>query len=144
LYGPHQDPSRVVAYVVNSLLRGQPALCSEGTQVLDVMHVEDAAAAFVALLGSEVRGPVNIGSGHPVSLRKVLEEIGQQLGCPELIHYGARTSSAEHGQIWANTRRLVKEVGWKPHYDLARGIEQAIRFWRASTEIPDPVRPAQQ
>jgi nucleoside-diphosphate-sugar epimerase len=134
LYGPHEDPARVVAYVVNSLLHGQPALCSEGTQVLDVMHVEDAASAFVALLGSGVQGPVNIASGHPVPLRSVLEEIGRQLGCPELIHFGSRPSPTGNMQIWANTSRLVKEVGWKPHYDLACGIEQTIRFWRASPE----------
>jgi nucleoside-diphosphate-sugar epimerase len=144
LYGPHEDPSRVVAYVVNSLLRGQPALCSNGTQILDIMHVEDVASAMVALLGSRVQGPVNIGSGHPVPLRTVLEEIGQQLGCPELIHLGARSSSADQVQIWADTKRLFKEVGWKPRNDLAHGIEQAIRFWRASLELPAPVKPTQQ
>jgi nucleoside-diphosphate-sugar epimerase len=143
LYGPHEEPSRVVAYVVNSLLRGQPALCSKGTQILDIMHVEDAASALVALLESGLQGPVNIGSGRPVPLRTVLKEIGQQLGRPELIHLGARTSSTDHVQIWANTRRLVEEVGWKPRYDLSHGIEQAIRFWQATPEKLIPVTPAQ-
>jgi nucleoside-diphosphate-sugar epimerase len=109
------------------------------------MHVEDAASAFVALLKSGVQGPVNIASGHPVPLRSVLEEIGRQLGCPELIHFGSLPAPTGHMlQIWANTSRLVKEVGWKPHYDLACGIEQAIRFWRASPETLDPVKPIQQ
>jgi nucleoside-diphosphate-sugar epimerase len=141
LYGPHENRSRVVAYVVNSLLRGKPALCTQGTQMLDILHVQDAASAFVSLLGSGIEGPVNIGSGNPLPLRNVLEEIGQQLGCPELIHFGARTSGAEHAQIWANTNRLIKEAGWKPHYNLARGIEQTIRFWRSSVELSDPVEP---
>jgi nucleoside-diphosphate-sugar epimerase len=136
LYGPHEHPSRLVAYVVHSLLRGEPAFCSEGRQILDFMHVEDAASALVALLESGVQGPVNIGSGNPVAVRDVLQEIGQQLGRPELIHFGARSSMLEPYRFWANTQRLTNEVNWTPHYDLTRGIKQAIEWWRGSVGIP--------
>jgi nucleoside-diphosphate-sugar epimerase len=132
LYGPHEHPSRLVAYVVQSLLRGEPALCSDGRQILDFMHVEDAASAFVALLESAVQGPVNIGSGNPVAVRDVLQEIGEQLGRPELIRFGARSSMLEPCRFWANTQRLTGEVNWTPHYDLTQGIEQTIEWWRGS------------
>ena len=135
LYGPHEHPSRLVAYVVRSLLGGEPALCSEGRQILDFMHVEDAASAFVALLESAVQGPVNIGSGNPVAVRNVLQEIGRQLGRPELIRFGARTSTLEPYRFWANTQRLANEVNWTPHYNLNRGIEQTIEWWRGSMRI---------
>ncbi len=39
LYGPHEHPSRVIPYVVQSLLKGEPALCSSGEQVLDFSYV---------------------------------------------------------------------------------------------------------
>jgi nucleoside-diphosphate-sugar epimerase len=133
LYGPHEHPSRVVAYVVNSLLRGEPALCSRGTEDMDFMQVTDAASAFVSLLESEVQGPVNIGSGSPVSLRCVLEEIGRQLGKVDLIRFGTRESKHVSQAFWANTQRLAKEVGWKPQYDLAGGIRQTIEWWRSRT-----------
>ena len=135
LYGPHEHPSRLVAYTVRALLRGEPALCSEGKQILDFMHVADAASAFVALLESEVQGPVNVGSGNPVAVRDVLQEIGQQLGRLALIRFGARSSVSESHRSWANTERLVNEVGWTPQYDLARGIRQTIEWWRDSADI---------
>ncbi len=135
LYGPHEQPSRLVAYVVRSLLRGDPALCSEGGQILDFLHVEDAASAFIALLESEVQGPVNIGSGRPIAVRDVLQEIGRKLGRLELIRFGARAASSETDRFWANTRRLVKEAGWKPRYSLAGGIEQTIEWWRSAIRI---------
>jgi nucleoside-diphosphate-sugar epimerase len=131
LYGPHEHPSRLVASVVRSLLRGEPALCSEGQQLLDFMHVEDVASAFIALLESEVQGPVNIGSGKPVAVRDVLETIGQRIGRVELIDFGARSAS-QPSRLWANTHRLADEVGWAPHYDLASGIERTIEWWRSS------------
>jgi nucleoside-diphosphate-sugar epimerase len=135
LYGPHEHPSRVVAYVVLSLLRGEPALCSEGTEVMDFMQVTDAASAFVSLLESKVQGPVNIGSGRPVSLHRVLEEIGAQLSKLDLIRFGTRGSKHASQAFWANTQRLANEVGWKPQYDLAGGIRQTIEWWRSQAVI---------
>jgi nucleoside-diphosphate-sugar epimerase len=135
LYGPHEHPSRLVAYVVRSLLQGESALCSEGTQTRDFLYVEDVASAFVALLESEVQGPVNVGSGRPVAVREVLEKIGRQLGRLELIRLGARRSNSEAPCLWANTRRLRAEVRWSPHYDLTRGIERTIHWWRNSMGI---------
>lgn len=138
LYGPHEPPSRLIAYVIGSLLRGEPALCSEGRQILDFIHVEDAASGLVALLESEVQGPVNIGSGRPVAVRDALEEIGRQLGRPELIRFGAGPSTSEPERYWANTQRLNQEVGWGPHYGLASGITQTIDWWRATLGSPAP------
>lgn len=136
IYGPYEHPSRLVAYVVRSLLQGVPALCSEGTQVRDFMHVEDVASAFVALLGSDVEGAINIGSGCPVAVRDLLQDIGHEIGRPELLHLGARNASDEPRHVWANIERLVGEVRWKPRYDLSRGIRHTIDWWRSSLGIP--------
>jgi UDP-glucuronate decarboxylase len=146
LYGPYEHPSRLIAYVVQSLLRAEPALCSDGNQVLDFMHVEDTASAFVALLENEIQGPVNIASGRPVVVRDLLQEIGMQIGRPELIRLGARKSSSEVSCIWANVERLTKEMDWKPHYDLTSGIQQIIEWWRNSAGLReyDPTREANQ
>jgi nucleoside-diphosphate-sugar epimerase len=130
LYGPYEDPSRVIAYVIDSLLKGEPALCSEGRDVLDFLHVEDVASAFVALLESDIQGPVNIGSGNRVELKDVFQEIGSQIGRPELIRVGARAAHAQNLRIWANTSKLRSESGWLPRYDLSRGIAQTIEWWR--------------
>jgi nucleoside-diphosphate-sugar epimerase len=130
LYGPYEDPLRVIAYVIASLLKGEPALCSEGRDVLDFLHVEDVASAFVALLESDIQGPVNIGSGNRVELKEVFQEIGREIGRPELIRVGARAAHAQNLRIWANTSKLRSESSWLPRYDLSRGIAQTIEWWR--------------
>jgi nucleoside-diphosphate-sugar epimerase len=135
-----------VAYAIRSLLMGEPALCSDGKQILDFIHVEDAASALVALLESEVQGPVNIGSGNPVAVRDVLEEIGRELGRTELIRMGARAASSQPDRFWANNQRLVTEVGWSPQYNLASGIAQTIAWWRNTigVSVGDQVRHAKK
>jgi nucleoside-diphosphate-sugar epimerase len=136
LYGPHEHPSRLVAYVVRSLLQGEPALCSEGTQLRDFLHVEDAAAAFVALLESDVEGAVNIASGIPVAVRILLEQIAAQIDRPELLRWGGRDASREAPRVCASIQRLKEELHWSPHYDLTEGIAQTIAWWRQYLGVP--------
>jgi len=130
VYGPFEHPSRVVAYTVRSLLEGQPALCSNGDQLLDFLYVQDVASAFVALLVGEFQGAVNIGSGRPVALSEVLGEIGRQVERQDLIHLGAIDGGGGIRRLWANNQRLSAEVHWAPSYDLARGIAETIEWWR--------------
>lgn len=135
LFGPFEHPSRVVAYVVRSLLQGKTALCSNGEQLLDFLYVKDVASAFVSLLMGECQGAANIGSGRPIALSDVLQEIGRQIGRPELIRLGAIQAGTGTRSLWANTQRLSREAGWRPNYELERGIEQTIEWWRHSPDI---------
>ena len=137
LYGPHEHPGRLVASVVRSLLRGEPARCSHGRQVRDFLHVADVADAFVALLDSDVRGAVNIASGRPVALKEVVGEIGEKLGRRELIELGAVAAPAnEPSVLVGDAKRLSEEVGWTPRRDLHRGLDETIVWWRRRFESP--------
>jgi nucleoside-diphosphate-sugar epimerase len=134
LYGPHEHPQRLVASVIRSLLQDQEALCSDGSQLRDFLHVEDVASAFVALLESRVNGPVNIASGQPVALREVVETIAGKLNRLPLLRLGAMPASvSEPPLLLADTRRLFSEVGWRPSYDLHQGLAQTIAWWREQT-----------
>ena len=140
LYGPHEHPDRLVASVVRALLSGEPAACTEGTQVRDFLHVRDVAAAFVALLDGEISGPVNIGSGEPLTVRALVREIGAQLGRPELIALGARPSSPrDPPRVVADVTRLRDEVGFQPGFGWREGLRDTIDWWSRSP-IPSPGR----
>jgi nucleoside-diphosphate-sugar epimerase len=136
VYGPWEDPSRLVAYVIRSLLQGRPALCAEPQQVRDLLHVADVASALVSLLDSQVQDAVNIASGKPVTIEDLLNKIGYYLKRPDLLHFDRSRSASGSPAFWANTERLTKEVGWTPQYDLNRGLEQTIEWWRRSLAAP--------
>lgn len=131
LYGPHERPERLVPSVIRSLLRGEAALCTQGQQWRDYLYVEDVANAFVELLLSDIGGIVNVGSGVPVRVRDIVQEIGRQLDREHLLCFGARPLAAsEPPLLVSDNRRLTDEVGWKQTYDLAGGIAHAIGWWR--------------
>jgi nucleoside-diphosphate-sugar epimerase len=130
-YGPYEGHKRLVPSIVRAILAGREAKCTDGTQIRDVMHVEDAGSAIAALCASQVTGPVNIGTGQPMALSNVVREIGKQLGRSDLLRLGALPSRPDDPPfLGADTRRLNSEVGFKPLYDLAGGIAETIAFWR--------------
>lgn len=135
LYGAHEYRERLVASIILSILKGQPAHCSHGEQIRDFLHVKDAADALVGLLDSEIAGAVNVASGVPVRLRWVIDEIATQLHRQDLIELGARpVPESEPPLLVANVARLHNEVGWSPQYDLARGLAETIGWWKLQLE----------
>jgi nucleoside-diphosphate-sugar epimerase len=132
LYGPYELAGRLVPDVIGALLSGQEARCGDGLVQRDFMHVADVAAGLVALLVSDVTGTVNIASGECVPLRQVIDEIALQIGRPDLLRYGARSSPAnEPDRLAAATRRLREDVGFTPCFGLAEGLADTIRWWRS-------------
>ncbi len=143
LFGPHEHPSRLVAYVILALQRGEPAQCSQGNHIRDLLHVRDAADSLVAILESPVAGPINIASGKPVSLAEVVYKIAEHQGRPDLIRLSP-ASDGERGPpfVVADVRRLKKEVCWQPLLSLDQGLSDTIQWWknrmnRGTDEVPE-------
>jgi nucleoside-diphosphate-sugar epimerase len=141
LYGPGEHPDRLVPSVALRVLRGESAPCTEGSQVRDFLHVADVAGALVELLAGEVEGPVNIGSGEPVSVADLVTLVGEAAGHPELVELGALPSRpGEPPELVADTGRLNRAVGWTPRYSLREGIGDTVAKLRTrvSSGARDP------
>jgi nucleoside-diphosphate-sugar epimerase len=132
LYGPGEHPARLVSSVIRALLDGRPAPCSHGRQVRDFLDTADVAAGFAALLDSDdVSGAVNVASGDPVTIARLVGLVGEACGRPELIELGALpTREDEPPVLVADVRRLHDEVGFRPRLTLADGIAQTVEWWR--------------
>jgi nucleoside-diphosphate-sugar epimerase len=130
LYGPNEHPVRLVPSVIVSLLRNKQADITLGTQIRDFLYSKDVASALVALLCSNVSGPVNIGSAEPTTIRDITSKIGAKLGNPKLLNYGGvEMPKDEPPVILADNRRLTQEVGWSPKYTLESGLDETIKWW---------------
>jgi nucleoside-diphosphate-sugar epimerase len=131
LYGPYEHPDRLVAHVARSLLRGEPARCSHGRQIRDYLYVGDVARAFAALLESDIRGPVNIASGQPISLRTLVERLGDLIGRRDLLQLGAIPAApTDKPLVIGDISRLSVDLGWAPSFSLDEGLTLTIEWWR--------------
>jgi nucleoside-diphosphate-sugar epimerase len=131
LYGPREDPRRLVASVIRSLLEGSSVKTTSGEQRRDFLHVEDVAGALLALLESSVCGPVNIASGQATAVAEIVDQLAGAIGRPELVLRGAIPDRREEPPLLlADISRLREEVGFQARWTLADGLADAIRWWR--------------
>jgi nucleoside-diphosphate-sugar epimerase len=128
-YGPHEQPERLVPSIARRLLDGDEAPVSTGTQVRDFIHVSDAGAALAALLDSDVKGSVNVGSGEGIRVADVAEAAARIVGRPELLRLGALPGD-DRTSVVASVARLRNEVGFVPRLSLEVGLRDAVDWWR--------------
>ena len=134
-YGPHEDARRLVPYVIDTLLRGEEAGLTRGLQVRDFLHVADVGSAIAAVATSDLTGPVNIGSGRPVTVREIAITIADILGCPDRVRFGARPDNlTDPPFICANNGKLVRGTGWEQRFDLRAGLEDTIESRKAGVQ----------
>ncbi|HTX50275.1 MAG TPA: NAD(P)-dependent oxidoreductase [Caulobacteraceae bacterium] len=89
LYGPDEDPRRLVASIARALARNEPAACSRGLAIRDLLDVRDAGAALAAVTLAQIGGAVNIGSGIGHRTGDVATTLGRLAGRPDLIRLGS-------------------------------------------------------
>lgn len=136
-FGPGDRPQRLIPSVIDALLAGREAACTDGLQVRDFLYIDDVGTALAALLESEVEGPVNIGSGEGVPVRDVVLRIAAEIGRPELVRLGALPMRPdEPSSLVAVTERLRREVGFQPAVDLEAGIRLTVAAMRHNRDHP--------
>jgi nucleoside-diphosphate-sugar epimerase len=120
LFGPGENPARLVPSIMLALREGREAQCASGRPVRDFISTQNAAAAIAALATSDITGPVNIGSGAPISIAAMARLIAEIAGRPYLLRLGAlpdRPNEAPY--MVAHTGRLRREVGFTAPVSLA-------------------------
>ena len=135
LYAADEHPDRLVASVARAVVAGNSAETSSGEQLRDFMHADDVAAGLVALLESDVRGPVNVASGEPTGVRDLALEIGRAAGREDLVKVGALPQRpGEPAEIVADVRRLREEVGFERAITTAEGVARTVEELRDQLE----------
>lgn len=131
LYGPRENPRRLVPSVIQSLLRGEPALCSHGKQIRDYAHVQDVAEGLVGLLESSAQGAYNIGSGEATSISTIVQALGELTGRSDLLRIGALPARAnDMPLVVADTGAAKRDFGWEARIPLRDGLADTVSWWR--------------
>jgi nucleoside-diphosphate-sugar epimerase len=125
LFGPGENPARLVPSIMLALGEGREAQCASGRPVRDFISTQNAAAAITALATSDVTGPVNIASGAPISIAAMARLIAHISGRPYLLRLGALSDRPnEAPYMVAHTGRLRRDVGFTAPVSLAAQLRK--------------------
>lgn len=127
MHGPGEHPARLVPALAQALREGRPFALSPGEQLRDHLDVRDVASALLHLAERGASGAVNVCSGNPISLRSLMEQVGRELGRPDLLLFGERPyRPGEVMNLTGRPERLLR-TGWRAaHTDLALSLRETI------------------
>lgn len=93
LYGEGEDARRFFPYLRSKLAAGEPAELSSGKQVRDYLNVRVAGEQIASLALGQTIGAINICSGKAQTIRELAEQIADEYGRRDLLHFGARADN---------------------------------------------------
>ncbi|PWK59605.1 NAD-dependent epimerase/dehydratase family protein [Roseicyclus mahoneyensis] len=85
LYGPNEDPRRLIPGLIAACRAGRPAEVRAAELIRDVASTPHVARLLVALMDSPLSGPCDIGSGQPRSLGALARIVAETAGRPDLL-----------------------------------------------------------
>ena len=129
VYGPHEQPGRIIPTIMRALCTDGALRTTTETFRRDFVHVDDVVDACVHLARcpQAAGATCNIGTGVETSTPEVIELAQRATGRRLAVHEGgfpARPSDAPH---WVADMSFTRDVmGWSPQIDLADGLRRTF------------------
>jgi nucleoside-diphosphate-sugar epimerase len=131
-YGPGDDTSKFVSFVISKILNGDESIdLSPGTQIRDFIYIEDVISAYLTLINKINDLPnyirVPLGSGEGFSLRSLTQQIRELIGDNDTaLNFDAMPLRAGEIMYSVADISLLHSLGWRPQYNLKEGLIETI------------------
>ncbi len=130
-FGPRMRPDdgRAIPTFIRQALAGQPVtVAGDGSQTRSICYVDDLVRGIVALLYSDLAGPVNIGNPHELSMLDLATWIRDLTGSRSEIQFVPRPE--DDPEIRQPDITLAREaLGWTPEVTIEDGLKRTIAWF---------------
>jgi NAD dependent epimerase/dehydratase len=135
-YGPRQSARAVIPTIITQLLSGMDEIRLGSLHpTRDFNYVKDTAAGFVALAKCDeaIGQEINIATQQEISVGELAEEMIRQIRPQARIltdDQRLRPKKSEVERLLGSNQKIRKLTDWSPKYDLTRGLEETIAWFR--------------
>jgi len=140
VYGPHLPRLRMPRTFIEAALRGEPYHQPDGGNLaVDQVYIDDTVAGTLLALDKPQHrfDAYNIATGTAPTLRDTADAVNRAIPGAKITvgdtgpyHHGGRVLTAAKGAL--DIRRAAAELGYRPRYDLQKGIAATIDATRAA------------
>lgn len=133
LYGPlDKNESRIIPNTIKKIMTGESPIIWKGSEksIREFLYIEDAVDAYVSIVENieKAKGNAyNIGSGEIISIKELVELIISKIDKSISINY-VEKGFPEISYQYLDSRKIMKELGWKANILLNDGIDKIIKF----------------
>jgi nucleoside-diphosphate-sugar epimerase len=140
LYGPWEDPGRLVPALVREATRGRlPSLVGPDT-ARDFVYVEDCCEALLRCAERGAPGgpgaTLNVGSGRQTSLAALVDVARAVLGVTVLPEWSTMERRQWDTNVWvSDPRAAVEHLGWRASTSIDGGLIRTAAWLRARPRL---------
>lgn len=131
-YGPRQSARAVIPTIITQILAGKNEIKLGNLKpTRDLTFVKDTVEGFMAIhqCATLVGEVTNIGMNQEISIGDLARLISKKLNADVDItgdESRVRPENSEVERLWCDNWKLRERTGWKPGFDLERGLEKTI------------------
>ena len=104
-------------------------LTKEKKPLREFMHVDDFSDALIKIAKDyELDEPINVGTGHEISIAKLAKLIKKLINYNGIIFYNKKYPDGTFRKILESSK--IKKLGWKSKIKLEVGIKDSIEDFR--------------
>ena len=131
VYGPFQDTNRVIPVTIINALKNKSFNCSNGQQLRDFTYIDDIISAIIKTLKNlKSSGEIiNIGSGKPIAIKKVIIKICRLLNSGKPLFGKIDLRKDEMMKLYPNINKAKKILRWNSRTPLEIGLRKTIKFF---------------
>jgi dTDP-glucose 4,6-dehydratase len=127
-YGPRMraDDGRAIPTFIQQALAGQPlTVAGNGSQTRSVCYVDDTVRGVLMVAGSDLAGPVNVGSPDEMTILRIAREIVAVTGSSSDIRF-IELPVDDPLVRRPDTTLIERELGWRPRVGWNEGIRRTV------------------
>jgi len=139
LYGPGDNFDLTTAHVLPALVRkiseaqerglSQVTLWGSGLPLREFLHADDLGRAVASLLDAyDGSQPINVGSGHEVSIKNLSDMVARALQYDGLIEFDMTKPDGTPRKLLDSSQ--IRRLGWTPRVSLTEGIHDTIKSFQ--------------
>lgn len=127
--GREKAPAALCRKVAEALDGGTLDIWGDGKQTRSYCYIDDCVDGILALMASNCRTPVNIGSDRLVSVDELADIITRIAGKTLSRNYVREAPQGVRGRN-ADLGLARRELGWEPRVTLEKGLERTYDWIR--------------
>jgi len=139
VYGPGEKHkgkrASMVHQLLHKILNGEhPKLFKYGEQLRDWVYIEDVVEANILASQYKHSNVFNVGAGESMSFNNVLNNLNNALGRwlePDYVDCPFPDAYQDHTLL--DLSHAIKNLGYKPKYDIAAGIVKFVEETKKAT-----------
>jgi UDP-glucuronate decarboxylase len=131
-YGPRMHPNdgRVVSNFIMQALRGDGiTIFGDGSQTRSFCYVSDLIKGLLALMDSDVVGPINLGNPHEITVKELAELVIRLTDSKSKLVF-RELPQDDPIRRCPDIAKAEKELSWRPSVALEDGLKETVAYFR--------------